>query len=319
MWDSFFLCLSSNTSKVLSAFQKNKIKREGKKALKKSRFCLSLSLSLERERERAPKKSSAVFVCVCVCVPTKRRHNAMTTGREEEEEKKTRRTRRKVKRWETYSSVEWTTVEMFFDDCDDDEVVGVREDQVTCDVVTSSSSSSKKKVLEVRLLDGKVGEKGGGGGDLALAVDVGEDVDGEDVRVRCGKKKIEVKLKRRRLSGKKEKTMKSENHRVEKNASLVDEKSSAQMKTDFEKEKATDAGFKSDDKWTRLEYVAEMEEEVETLDGDDGLNKMFQDLYRDADDDQRRAMMKSFVESNGTVLSTDWADVGEKFVEPQAP
>ena len=64
MWDSFFLCLSSNTSKVLSAFQKNKIKREGKKALKKSRFCLSLSLS----RERAPKKSSAVFVCVCVCV-----------------------------------------------------------------------------------------------------------------------------------------------------------------------------------------------------------------------------------------------------------
>ena len=243
----------------------------------------------------------------------------MTTGREEEEEKKTRRTRRKVKRWETYSSVEWTTVEMFFDDCDDDEVVGVREDQVTCDVVTSSSSSSKKKVLEVRLLDGKVGEKGGGGGDLALAVDVGEDVDGEDVRVRCGKKKIEVKLKRRRLSGKKEKTMKSENHRVEKNASLVDEKSSAQTKTDFEKEKATDAGFKSDDKWTRLEYVAEMEEEVETLDGDDGLNKMFQDLYRDADDDQRRAMMKSFVESNGTVLSTDWADVGEKFVEPQAP
>ena len=258
-----------------------------------------------------------------MCVPTRRRHNAKEglaetmTGREEEEEK-TRR-RRKVKRWETYSSVEWTTVEMFFDcdeDCDDEVV---REEQVTCDVVTSSAS--KKKVLEVRLLDGKLGEKGGGGGggDLALAVDVGEDVDGEDVRVRCGKKKIEVKLKRRRLSGKKEKTMKSENHRVEKNASLVDEKSSAQTKTDFEKEKAKDAGFKSDDKWTRLEYVAEMEEEVETLDGDDGLNKMFQDLYRDADDDQRRAMMKSFVESNGTVLSTDWADVGEKFVEPQAP
>ena len=226
-----------------------------------------------------------------------------------------------MKRWETYSSVEWTTVEMFFDE-DLDEVV--REDQVTCDVVTSSPSSSKK-VLEVRLTtrNGKREEKNGadakGGGALALAVDVGEDVDGEDVRVRCGKKKIEVKLKRRRLSGKKEKTMKSENHHVEKNASLVDEKSSAQKKTDFEKEKAKDAGFKSDDKWARLEYVAEMEEEVETVDGDDGLNKMFQDLYRDADDDQRRAMMKSFVESNGTVLSTDWAEVGEKFVEPQAP
>ena len=283
---------------------------------------------------RAPKKANLLSFCVCSKneekTLAKRRvsfaETMMTTGREEEEEEeetRRRRRRRKVKRWETYSSVEWTTVEVFFDedycdddDDDDDEVVGVREDQVTCDVVTSSSS--KKKVLEVRLLDGKLGEKGGGGGgDLALAVDVGEDVDGEDVRVRCGKKKIEVKLKR--LSGKKEKTMKSENHRVEKNASLVDEKSSAQTKTDFEKEKAKDAGFKSDDKWTRLEYVAEMEEEVETLDGDDGLNKMFQDLYRDADDDQRRAMMKSFVESNGTVLSTDWADVGEKFVEPQAP
>ena len=66
MWDSFFLCLSSNTSKVLSAFQKNKIKREGKKALKKSRFCLSLSLSLEREREL--QKKAALSLCVCVCV-----------------------------------------------------------------------------------------------------------------------------------------------------------------------------------------------------------------------------------------------------------
>ena len=105
--------------------------------------------------------------------------------------------------------------------------------------------------------------------------------------------------------------MKSENHRVEKNASLVDEKSSAQTKTDFEKEKAKDAGFKSDDKWSGWNRRRDGRE-VETLDGDDGLNKMFQDLYRDADDDQRRAMMKSFVESNGTVLSTDWADVGRK-------
>lgn len=28
------------------------------------------------------------------------------------------------------------------------------------------------------------------------------------------------------------------------------------------------------------------------------------------DEDQRRAMMKSFVESNGTVLSTNWSEVG---------
>ena len=291
--------------------------------IKKSRFfCLSM---------RELKKNKLLSFCV---FQKRRRHlqkeglfcgDYDDDGRGEEEEKtRRRRRRRKVKRWETYSSVEWTTVEVFDedycddddDDDDDDEVVGVREDQVTCDVVTSSSS--KKKVLEVRLLDGKLGEKGGGGGggDRALAVDVGEDVDGEDVRVRCGKKKIEVKLKR--LSGKKEKTMKSENHRVEKKR-LWWTKSSAQTKTDFEKEKAKDAGFKSDDKWASGWSRWRDGREVETLDGDDGLNKMFRDLYRDADDDQRRAMMKSFVESNGTVLSTDWADVGEKFVEPQAP
>lgn len=30
-------------------------------------------------------------------------------------------------------------------------------------------------------------------------------------------------------------------------------------------------------------------------------------------------MMKSFVESNGTVLSTSWEDVGSKTIETSAP
>ncbi len=37
------------------------------------------------------------------------------------------------------------------------------------------------------------------------------------------------------------------------------------------------------------------------------------------DEDTRRAMMKSFVESNGTVLSTNWKDVGQKTVECTPP
>jgi suppressor of G2 allele of SKP1 len=37
------------------------------------------------------------------------------------------------------------------------------------------------------------------------------------------------------------------------------------------------------------------------------------------DEDTRRAMMKSFVESNGTVLSTNWKEVGEKPVEFKHP
>lgn len=42
----------------------------------------------------------------------------------------------------------------------------------------------------------------------------------------------------------------------------------------------------------------------------------FKKLYQNADDDARRAMMKSMLESNGTSLSTDWKDVGSREVKP---
>jgi suppressor of G2 allele of SKP1 len=37
------------------------------------------------------------------------------------------------------------------------------------------------------------------------------------------------------------------------------------------------------------------------------------------DENQQRAMMKSYVESNGTVLSTNWNEVGSKKVECSPP
>ncbi|XP_061996667.1 protein SGT1 homolog B [Rosa rugosa] len=71
--------------------------------------------------------------------------------------------------------------------------------------------------------------------------------------------------------------------------------------------------------WDKLEADVKKEEKDEKLDGDAALNKFFQDIYKDADEDTRRAMRKSFVESNGTVLSTNWKEVGNKKVEGSAP
>lgn len=93
-----------------------------------------------------------------------------------------------------------------------------------------------------------------------------------------------------------------------------------------------------------LVYI--FQEKEEKLDGDAALNKFFRDIYKDADEDTRKAMTKSFVrlsisiyiiinfsldinlmkiflfmqvESNGTVLSTNWKEVGSKKVEGSPP
>ncbi|KAK3011392.1 hypothetical protein RJ639_011038, partial [Escallonia herrerae] len=71
--------------------------------------------------------------------------------------------------------------------------------------------------------------------------------------------------------------------------------------------------------WDKLEAQVKEEEKGEKLDGDAALNKMFGDIYKNADEDMRRAMNKSFVESNGTVLSTNWKDVGAKKVQGSPP
>ncbi|KAI3953376.1 hypothetical protein MKX01_042354 [Papaver californicum] len=71
--------------------------------------------------------------------------------------------------------------------------------------------------------------------------------------------------------------------------------------------------------WDKLEAEVKKEEKEEKLEGDAALNKLFADIYRDADDDTKRAMRKSFSESNGTVLSTNWKEVGAKKVETSPP
>ncbi|KAL5984764.1 Cochaperone protein, partial [Asimina triloba] len=71
--------------------------------------------------------------------------------------------------------------------------------------------------------------------------------------------------------------------------------------------------------WDKFEALVKKEEKEEKLEGDAALNKLFCDIYQDADEDTRRAMRKSYYESNGTVLSTNWKEVGSKKVEGSPP
>lgn len=59
------------------------------------------------------------------------------------------------------------------------------------------------------------------------------------------------------------------------------------------------------------------DEEDDNADNDP--NDFFKKLYAGASPDAQRAMMKSFQESNGTALSTDWESVSKKPVETQPP
>ncbi|KAK3374225.1 SGS domain-containing protein [Lasiosphaeria ovina] len=49
------------------------------------------------------------------------------------------------------------------------------------------------------------------------------------------------------------------------------------------------------------------------------VNHFFKQLYKGSSPEQQRAMMKSFIESNGTALSTDWNDVKSRTVESVPP
>ncbi|XP_068211260.1 protein SGT1 homolog [Palaemon carinicauda] len=71
--------------------------------------------------------------------------------------------------------------------------------------------------------------------------------------------------------------------------------------------------------WNKLEADIKAEEENEKLEGDAALNQLFQKIYGQGSDETKRAMNKSFMESGGTVLSTNWKEVATDKVDVKPP
>ncbi|XP_076321095.1 suppressor of G2 allele of skp1 isoform X2 [Tachypleus tridentatus] len=71
--------------------------------------------------------------------------------------------------------------------------------------------------------------------------------------------------------------------------------------------------------WDKLVVDIKKDEETDKPEGEAALNDLFQKIYADGSDEVKKAMNKSFMESGGTVLSTNWQEVGSKNVEIKPP
>ncbi|XP_012286770.1 protein SGT1 homolog [Orussus abietinus] len=71
--------------------------------------------------------------------------------------------------------------------------------------------------------------------------------------------------------------------------------------------------------WDKIEKEITTEEEQVSSQGNDAVIALFKRVYDNGTDDVKRAMIKSYQESGGTVLSTTWEEVGKTKVERKTP
>jgi hypothetical protein len=69
--------------------------------------------------------------------------------------------------------------------------------------------------------------------------------------------------------------------------------------------------------WDAIEKNIEAQEKQEKPQGDEAMNALFQQIYAGASEETKRAMVKSYQTSGGTVLSTNWDEVGKTDYEKE--
>ena len=64
--------------------------------------------------------------------------------------------------------------------------------------------------------------------------------------------------------------------------------------------------------WSKIEKELLADEKEEEEKSNQSVDDFFKKIYANATDEQKRAMIKSFQTSNGTVLSTNWDEVKDR-------
>jgi tetratricopeptide (TPR) repeat protein len=138
----------------------------------------------------------------------------------------------------------------------------------------------------------------------------------KDEKVLVKLRKVEEKYDWPELMGKAT-TDSKKNSKKDAAASSADGDNAPQPIPTVPKESTKPRPYASHRDWDAIEKTIEEEEKKEKPQGDEAMNKLFQQIYANASDETKRAMIKSYQTSGGTVLSTNWDEVKEKDYEKE--